>query len=90
MIFKILKEQGFKAATGLLWAKYKVFIALALVAANLAVMGYFYYIGYTFCEDRVLIKTVEKSITIKEKQNEIRNNKPTVSTVTVRLHNATF
>jgi hypothetical protein len=72
------------------WQAWKVKILLAALILNFALLGWAYYKGYTFCEDRVEWRTIEKVIEVKEKQNEIINNKPTVSRVASRLQAGTF
>jgi hypothetical protein len=68
-------------------------IFIGVVVAVLGAFGFGYGWANKSCEiekkdDK--IKVIEKVITIREKQNEIRNNRPNASGVAKRLRAGTF
>lgn len=65
------------------------FILLGVVIL-LATHAAAYFKGKDDCKAAVITKTVEKVITVKEKQDVIRNNKPTVIHTADRLRRANF
>ena len=56
----------------------------------IGVSVYFYNTGKDICEQKQTIVTLTKVVTVKEKQNEIRNNPISISDVTRRLHAGNF
>lgn len=58
--------------------------------ASIGLWGYIYNKGYFACEQDVIIRTVTKTVTIREKQNEIRDNRPDVKRVADRLLTGSF
>lgn len=67
-----------------------------LVGTIIALVGLFlfllhiYKMGETACENATLVRTVTKTITIQEKKNEIRDNRPDTKRVVKRLLANTF
>ena len=56
----------------------------------LGVGAYSYQAGKDACENKQEITTLTEAITVKEKQNEIRNRQYTTSDVIVRLQSGNF
>lgn len=54
------------------------------------VFGYGYYKGYNHAEDTIKSKTITKVVTIQERKNEIRNNRPDTAVLTDILRNGKF
>jgi len=69
---------------------WKIIALVASLITLTAIYTFIYTKGYDKCEADVITKTITKTITVKEKQDEIRNNKPTFSRVANRLREGNF
>ena len=69
---------------------WKIIALVASLIALTAIYTFIYTKGFNDCEAEIITKTITKTITVKEKQDEIRNNKPTISRVANRLRANTF
>ena len=69
------------------WKLISVVAALVGLTIFLSII---YYKGKTACEQEVLIRTVTKTITIKEQHDKIRNHRPTSNGVITRLQAGNF
>lgn len=75
---------------GLIPTKYKLIGLAVIVVLNIAGYGYAYCRGVSDGKDAVENQAVNKAVSIQEKKDEIRNNRPDGAGVVVRLRNGTF
>lgn len=68
----------------------KLYAGLAALVLILSVAGYIYHSGAKNASNAIEIKSDAKIISIKEKQDEIKDHRATSAGVVVRLRNGTF
>ena len=71
--------------------KYRTIIMFGvLLLANVVNFGLGYWKGYSAGKEAEQNKAIEKVVTIREKQNEIRNNRPDAAALIDSLRDGTF
>jgi hypothetical protein len=68
----------------------RIWVIIALIALWLGSYVVVFYKGAAWKEQNMEAKTIVKTITIREKQNEIRDNRPSVQRTADRMRNNTY
>lgn len=68
----------------------RFWIYIALFTVWVGSYVYVFHKGAAWKEARMEAKTIVKTITIREKQNEVRDNRPSVNRTIDRMRNNTF
>jgi len=68
----------------------KVWIYIGLLVLWLGSYAFVFYKGAEWKEQNIEAKTIEKTITVREKQNAIRDNRPSVQRSADRMRNNSF
>lgn len=69
---------------------FKTYAYIAAVLAVIALLGFTYYKGKSHEKTEAALESANTVMTIRKKQNEIRNHRPDTDALFERLHSGTF